>query len=224
MPHLRTSRRGHVSLRIVAVKLDELDQIAMEAGGALPVAYLPLSESGVDPLGLRQLNLDLMDRAIPGINNVTSHIRPYFFMQWVWVTVVETLGLDSEIHSNEALDYAARLEACYEWSHSLAGKPFRGLPALLAALPRKGDSQPFPFTGKRWETFKDERLGFMAPTEYGPSIKALGALTPIEGGMFRPRTIDPAFHFIDEKVRAVVPARMWNCAELGPRRRGYPRY
>ena len=32
---------------------------------------------GVDPLGLRQINFDLMDQVLPGLNNVARHIRPF---------------------------------------------------------------------------------------------------------------------------------------------------
>jgi hypothetical protein len=33
----------------------------------------------VDPLGLRQLNFDLMDDVLPGLNNVARHIRPFVY-------------------------------------------------------------------------------------------------------------------------------------------------
>jgi len=37
---------------------------------------------GVDPLGLRQLNFNLMDEVLPGLNNVARHIRPFVIVAW----------------------------------------------------------------------------------------------------------------------------------------------
>ena len=31
---------------------------------------------GVDPLGLRQINFNLMEEVFPGLNNVARHVRP----------------------------------------------------------------------------------------------------------------------------------------------------
>lgn len=39
---------------------------------------------GVDPLGLRQINFDLMDQVLPGLNNVARHIRPFVVVTWAW--------------------------------------------------------------------------------------------------------------------------------------------
>lgn len=66
------------------MRLDEIDRALEDAPGFKVVGELTLTESGVDPIGLRQLNLDLMDATVPGLNNVTRHIRPYTFMAWAW--------------------------------------------------------------------------------------------------------------------------------------------
>ena len=39
---------------------------------------------GVHPLGLRQINFDLMDEVLPGLNNVARHIRPFVVIAWAW--------------------------------------------------------------------------------------------------------------------------------------------
>ena len=45
----------------------------------------PSSEnSGVDFLGLRQANLDMMADLIPGTNNVTPYIRPFSILSWIY--------------------------------------------------------------------------------------------------------------------------------------------
>jgi hypothetical protein len=143
-----------------------------------------------------------MDAAVPGINNVTSHIRPYAFMAWTWKMAANVVGSSGLVNSVEALDYIARQETYYEWANSLAGKPFRGAAALRKALPHNNSTESFPFKGERWEEFKRNRLGFMAPTEYGPSIKALGVLKQVEGGMFRTCSeFEEAIGFIDHAVK-----------------------
>lgn len=60
--------------------LAEIDAVFSRSPIAHVVPKLRLQPGGVDPLGLRQVNLDLMDRALPGINNVTMLIRPYVLM------------------------------------------------------------------------------------------------------------------------------------------------
>lgn len=45
---------------------------------------LDISPGGVDPLGLRQINFQLMDLVLPGLNNVARHITPYTLIAWAW--------------------------------------------------------------------------------------------------------------------------------------------
>jgi hypothetical protein len=59
---------------------------------------------GVDPLGLRQINFGLMDRVLPDLNNVASHIRPYTLMAWP--------GGASAISSSAEGDRAHRPRRC----------------------------------------------------------------------------------------------------------------
>jgi hypothetical protein len=61
---------------MASVSLAQIDTAFSRPAVAHVVPKLPLQPGGVDPLGLRQLNLDLMDWALPGINNVTVLIRP----------------------------------------------------------------------------------------------------------------------------------------------------
>ena len=70
----------------------ELDEAIALADGARPVPILPLDTGGVDPLGLRQLNFDMMDRCIPGLNNAAWHIRPYVVMAWGWWQAARLAG------------------------------------------------------------------------------------------------------------------------------------
>ena len=66
------------------VPLAKLAQAAAEAddpGFATPSLPKP---GGVDPLGMRQINFDLMDVVFPGLNNVARHLRPFVIVTWAW--------------------------------------------------------------------------------------------------------------------------------------------
>lgn len=55
---------------------EEVLEILSAWSGPRVVAKPPLKPGGVDPLGLRQVNFDLMDRCIPGLNNTATRLRP----------------------------------------------------------------------------------------------------------------------------------------------------
>lgn len=169
----------------MATSLSEIDQAFSKPPGFRIVTKLAIVESGVDPIGLRQLNLDLMDETIPGINNVTMHVRPYCFMAWAWWKARQVAADNGEINPSEMVDLVARYETIYAWAHSLAGNPFRGAAAIRAYLPLRGSSEPFSFEGEKWTQFKNHRTSLMGPTEYGPSLKSLHFLQSEGQGTFR---------------------------------------
>lgn len=130
------------------MSLAEIDETVRTAQGAMMVGHLAIEESGVDPIGLRQLNLDLMDAVVPGINNVTMHIRPYAFMAWTWDKAFRVLNADGETHSSQIIDLVARYESFYAWAHSLAGAPLAGAGAVRKYLPLFGSDAPFLFAAQ----------------------------------------------------------------------------
>lgn len=193
----------------MAASLADIDKILRQDPGFRIVERLAIAESGVDPIGLRQLNLDLMDETVPGINNVTMHIRPYAFMAWAWWKARQVGEENEGVDPQEMADLVARYETIYAWAHSLAGNPFRGASALRAHLPLKGDDTPFFFEGTKWEQFKKKRTSLMAPTEYGPSIKALHFLQAKSEGAFRcSDEAERAVHAIDAVMSSAIPARL----------------
>jgi hypothetical protein len=189
------------------MRLDELDRSLDETPGFRIVSGLKVEESGVDPIGLRQLNLDLMDATVPGINNVTQYIRPYTFMAWAWWRASQYVARHG-VTPEAVHDLVERYEAIYAWSHSLAGMPFRGHVAVRKFLISQNGADAFTFAGAAWEGYKKERTSFMAPTEYGPSIKSLRFLKQ-EGGMFSwASEAMPAIHAIDAIVCSALPERL----------------
>ncbi|MDX0140910.1 hypothetical protein GOC46_29465 [Sinorhizobium meliloti] len=191
----------------MTLTLQEMDLDFATAPGARLVTRLALKDGGVDPLGLRQINLDLMDRAVPGINNTTVFIRPYAFMAWAWWKTNDLLsnGGKQGIDSVAAKDFVMRLEVIYAWSHMLAGgRDLPGMAVLRSCMPMEGGG-PFTFKGANWETVKKKRqasTSIMDAIQYGPSIKALGFLEQTSViGVFRPtEQAMPAVKAIDAIV------------------------
>lgn len=189
------------------MKLDELDLIFDRTPGFRVVGELKLDESGVDPIGLRQINLDLMDATVPGINNVTQHIRPYAFMAWAWWRASQ-YAVGAGMTPEKIVDLVERYEALYAWSNSIARTPFRGDVTVRKYLNFEVATGRFTFAGPDWDSYKNEKTGFMAPTEYGPSIKALHFLKP-EGGLFAwALEAMPAIEVIEDLVSSVLPERL----------------
>jgi hypothetical protein len=192
------------------MRLAEIDQLFEETPGIRVVDELQTDESGVDPVGLRQLNLDLMDDAVPGINNVTQHVRPYTFMAWAaWkaTRVAEAGGVEDPA---VIADLVERYEALYAWSHLISGRPFRGAVALKRTIARRDGGEPFLFDGPVWEEYKRTRTSFMAPTEYGPSIKAIKYMST--DSMELAREVLPAIHDFDAAVRELLPHSLFAVA------------
>jgi hypothetical protein len=108
---------------------------------AIVVATAP-KLGGVDPLGLRQINFDLMDQVLPALNNVARHIRPFVVVTWAWRRagqLAPARGVD-EVPVDDLRDFVDRIEVIYAWSqllrHSDVDLPGRQVLAPLARSDR----------------------------------------------------------------------------------------
>ncbi len=134
---------------------------------------------GVDPLGMRQINFDLMDQVIPGLNNVARHIRPFVVVTWAWRRarqLAEARGVD-RVPVDDLRDFVDRIEVIYAWSQFLRN-PDADLPGRLVLAPFIR-SDRWTFAGEAWRNFRKSRrysTAFTAPITYGPSLKSLGWL------------------------------------------------
>ena len=133
---------------------------------------------GVDPLGLRQLNFDLMDDVLPGLNNVARHIRPFVIVVWAWRRashLAQSRGLE-KIPLNDLQNFVDRIEVIYLWSELLKNTnvDLPGRQALWRILATK---QQYEFHGKSWQKLRNDRrysTALSAPINYGPGLKMLG--------------------------------------------------
>lgn len=198
-----------------AVTLVDLGRKFFEEPHPHLVEELQLHPGGVDPLGLRQINLNLMDAALPGINNVTNRIRPYAFMAWAWwkaAQAAEARGRQT-IEVTELQDVVDRLEVLFVWSHFVVGDG--GLPGrdvIRDKLPAVGSNRPHPFHGDAWLAFRKARrtsTGIMAPIQYGPSIRALGWLKQADGRSMRPSSeAMAAIVALDRELARLIPGEI----------------
>jgi hypothetical protein len=101
--------------------VSEMTAVAVAATEPTFVAANTPKFGGIDPLGLRQINFDLMDQVIPGLNNVARHIRPFVVVTWAWRRagqLAKAQGLD-EIQIDRLRDFVDRIEVIYAWSNFL---------------------------------------------------------------------------------------------------------
>ena len=137
---------------------------------------------GVDFLGIRQVNLDLMDKFLPSINNVTVHIRPYALMTWIaWAFREEMLAKGQEDASQgDFKRFREKLEVLYGWSHQIhqAGT---GMPGNAQQRPEGVKKVPLSF--EAW----NRNVSWLDAVNYGPSLKTdngMGLLDQLIQGVF----------------------------------------
>jgi hypothetical protein len=145
-------------------------------GPSFPPASVP-KFGGVDPLGLRQINFDIMDEILPGLNNVARHIRPFVVVAWAWRRanqLAQSKGLE-KIPLDVLQDFVDRIEVIYVWSQLLkdskADLPGR---TVLAGLLK---AKEWKFGGSNWQDrrkIREYSTALSAPINYGPGLKMLG--------------------------------------------------
>ena len=161
-----------------------LSDLTTAAAAAVEPAFIVAATpklGGVDPLGLRQINFDLMDQVIPDLNNVARHIRPFVVVTWAWrraQQLAEARGAD-EVSVDELRDFVDRIEVIYAWSQFLRNSD-ADLPGRQVLAPLLRSDRWF-FGGNAWRKQRETRrysTAFTAPITYGPSLKTLGWVAP----------------------------------------------
>lgn len=148
--------------------------------------------NGVDFLGIRQVNLDMMADLIPSTNNATPYIRPFSVLCWIhWK--FHCLCADAGVHKpTRALleGYRERIETLFAWGARLDDYP--NIPGKQAEPPvARGGRLPLTFAD--WGRVQTS-TSLMAALWYGPASKTdtgLGLLEP-RGNMFFRATAEGA--------------------------------
>lgn len=149
-----------------------IDESAL-ANGPRVSELVRIRPGGVDPLGLRQINFNLMDQLLPQLNNVARHVRPLSVMAWAWRCAwksAERLGLE-EVPPETLREMVDRIEVIYVWSQLLFHDSV-DLPGS-AYLKKRLPVDSYTFAGEHWAQMQKERkysTALSAPANYGPSL------------------------------------------------------
>jgi hypothetical protein len=177
----------------------------------------------VDPLGLRQLNFNLMDRAHPGLNNVASRLRIYFVLAWAWWKAAELAAREGKtsVSAERLRSFVDRVEVIYATSHLIHDDfmGFLGRDTLNARVVKPGG---YDFGAPAWKKFRSDReliSSFMAPVAYGPSAKigmGLGVISPADGGVFTPvEEVLPAVRAFDTCLGPLLDQPAFSSLDAG---------
>ena len=148
-------------------------------GTEVPVFVSPYrpEQGGTDFLGLRQVNVDLMDECLPGFNNVSSYVRPFSVISWVYWKFHDLAAAHiDEPDLKQQQVWQEKAEILFTWGHILNG--VRGIPGTDSRPPRAGTVSLDFESWKRIPT----STSLMAAVQYGPAAKVsdgLGFIEPV---------------------------------------------
>lgn len=195
-------------------------EIATSAGPFI-VPVFERDSGGVDFLGLRQVNLDLMAECLPGINNTTQHIRPFSVLSWIhWKfhSQLEARGAESA-NTEQARRFQEKAEVLFTWGHQLAGV---GVPGRRSKCP-EGNGGWVELTFKAWRR-SAQNTSLQAPVQYGPAMKSrygLGFAEPVAQGLHRVTDQGAALaEALDRRLRRTSGYEI--LCELAPRKARQP--
>ena len=137
--------------------------------------YTP-QNGGTDFLGLRQVNVEMMDACLPGINNVCRFVRPFSVISWIYWKLYEDSQANGESPTKrKALEWQEKVETLFTWGHALKG--VSGIPGIQSKVPQ-GKRVPLDF--ESWHRIR-ESTSLLAAVQYGPPAKlgnGLGFIKP----------------------------------------------
>jgi hypothetical protein len=190
------------------------------ADGPWIVVPSDTNTGGVDPLGLRQINFDLMDRMFPGLNNVARHIRPFTLVSWAWRRTVQLAkGKDLDLKLSVHQDFVARIEVAYLWSMLVdddGGWQPVDLPGQQRVKSFIGDRKTLRIGDDEWREFVKSRRNSTALTaaiNYGPGLSALRCLEDdlLNPGVKVPvRSFLPALDAFERKIQPMLDHPIFN--------------
>ena len=140
-----------------------------------------------------------MAELIPSTNNVTSYIRPFSLLCWIfWKFHALCVEADvSEPTSNDLRAFRERIEVLFTWGARLTDYP--GIPGKQADPP-VSESEFLPLTFKDWSRVQSS-TSLIAALWYGPASKAVTGL-----GFLMPLPRKPGFFRIVERGVALAEA------------------
>jgi hypothetical protein len=205
----------------MSLTIEQLIDLDQSSPGPWLVEPTVPSVGGVDPLGLRQINFDLMDRVFPGLNNVARHIRPFTVVAWAWrrtrkLALERELSLPLSTHE----DFVARIEVAFVWSLILSSDGTSTRDIDLPGKQRVSDymmgRSELTFGDDEWCSFVKSRRNSTALTaaiNYGPglrSFKILGDDILVPGLRVPYPTYDAALDAFERRFQPALAHPMFN--------------
>lgn len=148
------------------------------------------ASGGVDFLGLRTVNLGFMDEFLPGINNVTTRVRPYSLMCWTASAFLRQFAdRFGDAASHDAfVRFREKVEVLFNWSHHLAHDD-AGLVGNSQTPPAAEGVVELSFAA--WK----RNVSLLDAVNYGPSLKVdngLGFLVQAKRDIYVPTNVGEA--------------------------------
>lgn len=205
----------------MSLTIEQLISLDRSSPGPWLVEPTVPSVGGVDPLGLRQINFDLMDRVFPGLNNVARHIRPFTIVAWAWrrtrnLALERDLALPLSTHE----DFVARIEVAFAWSLILSEDDATVRDIDLPGKQRVSDymvsRRELTLGDDDWRSFVKSRRNSTALTaaiNYGPGLRAfkiLGDDALVPGLRCPYPTYDPALDAFERKFAPALTHPVFN--------------
>lgn len=125
---------------------------------------------GVDYLGLRAINLQMMDQLLPGLNNVADRIRPFSLLAWtIWAYEDHHRAHRTLLEAKQYAAFREKIEALFVLSHRLAGIPL----TRIAGAQQRVETRAH--TSLRFEDLgRQRRNTLIEAVNYGPGLKGDG--------------------------------------------------
>lgn len=184
-----------------------IDELSSENGwgsGPVIVAQFSKKQGGVDPLGLRQVNLDLMALCLPGLTNNTKHVRAFSLLCWIhWMIQkqAKSTGLHTLSRTQQRV-FQQKVETLFTWGHKLAG--VSGVPGLRSSPPPPEEGGRVDLGFGAWGR-KPGSTSLQAAVQYGPALKVrngYGFVEPLPKNFFRATQVgEQMAKHLDQQLR-----------------------
>lgn len=208
--------------------MDTIDELLIQAAAASRsrtpqlVPTLKVRSGEIDPLGLRQINFDLMDAFLPGLNNVADRVRPFVAISWAWRRIGQLLAKINGAEPDRIQNFVDRIDMVYAWSQFLVhDNP--GLAGSEVLAPLVNDpAASFCFDESKqseWIRMRDTRrtsTGISSPLNYGPGLRSLGWIigTHAQGLYATPPEVQSALDAFEVSIKDGLDLDLFN--ELDP--------
>lgn len=198
------------------MSLEELTKTARAAADPVFTSASTTRFGGVDPLGLRQINFDLMDEVLPGLNNVARHIRPFVVVAWAWRRAKQLAERRGErfIRADSLRDFVDRVEVLFVASQLMRDAQV-DLPGNDYLRPLLDDSS-IDFDGAEWKARRKHRrdsTSLSAAINYGPGLRSLHWLAPhqeVRGVMMPTTLVEPALDAFEDAISRCLSFGVFN--------------